>query len=240
MAKLLICDEDPLIRERIGRYARLEGHATTETAGRDQALMSCKMETFDMIIMDIESPGEDGTALLPEQDGLLSVREMRKITAAPIIIVSARTEESIKLLLFEYGVDDYVEKPFSAKELMCRVSAILRRCGLNSEKKAGPDRKTEEILYSKEGLLVDIAAYKVMVDGEQINLTAKLYELLFLLIRNRNIFVSRDKILTEVWGFESCSDERTLDTHMKMLRKKMGPYAALITTLRGVGYKFEG
>jgi len=241
MARILICDEDPIIRERMERYAKLEGHAVTETVGRSQALAICKSEAIDMIIMDIESPNTgDGAAMLPEQDGVLCVRELRKITAAPIIIVSARREESIKLLLFEYGVDDYVEKPFSIKELMCRVGAILRRCGLSGEKTTVPERKSEEILYSKEGLLVDMAAYKVIVDGEQINLTTKLYELLFLLIRNRNIFVSRDKILTEVWGFDFCSDERTLDTHIKMLRRKMGPYAALITTLRSVGYKFMG
>jgi DNA-binding response OmpR family regulator len=165
------------------------------------------------------------------------VREIRKTSDVPIIMLSARGEEYDKMLGFELGVDDYVVKPFSSKEVMMRVGAILRRVAKSSPTK--PDDEGH-ILFEKEGFKADMTAYKVFIDGQQANLAPKEYDLLFFLIRNKNIAVPREKILTEVWGFDYYGDDRTLDTHMKLLRKSLGPYAGMITTLRGLGYRFDG
>ena len=149
-------------------------------------------------------------------------------------MLSARGEQYDKVLGFELGVDDYVVKPFSAKEIMLRIAAILRRTGKTSQDGAG------HVVFSKEGFLADMTAYKVFIDGVHVELAPKLYDLLFFLIRNKNIAVPRERILAEVWGYDYCGDDRTLDTHMKLLRKVMGPYAEYIKTLRSLGYRFEG
>jgi len=225
MAKVLICDDEPGLRAVIKRYAQFDGHETTEAGNGIEAVEACKKEKFDIIIMDV---------MMPELDGFSAVKEIRKTSDVPIIMLSARGEEYDKVLGFEYGIDDYVVKPFSSKEIMLRIAAILRR-----KSNITTDNDKHEI-FTKGGFSVDMTAYKILIDGKQAELAPKLYDLLFLLIRNRNIAVPREKILTEVWGYKNLDDVRTLDTHMKLLRKAMGQYAGLITTLRGHGYRFEG
>jgi len=225
MAKILICDDEPGLRAVIKRYAQFEGHETVEAGNGLEAVGACKKDRFDIVIMDI---------MMPELDGFAAVKEIRKTSDVPIIMLSARGEEFDKILGFEYGVDDYVVKPFSSKEIMLRITAILRRKGA-----AAPDNIGHEI-FAKDGFSADLTAYKMLIDGKQVELAPKLYDLLFFLIRNRNTAIPREKILTDVWGYKNIDDVRTLDTHMKLLRKAMGPYAELITTLRGHGYRFEG
>jgi len=225
MAKILICDDESGLRAVIKKYARFDGYETAEAGNGMEAVEACKKERFDLIIMDI---------MMPELDGFAAVKEIRKTSDVPVIMLSARGEEYDKILGFEYGIDDYVVKPFSSKELMLRISAILRRRA--SADTVHGKRET----FIKDGFTADMTAYKITIDGEQAELAPKLYDLLFFLIRNKGIAVPREKILTEVWGYKNLDDVRTLDTHMKLLRKAMGKYASLITTLRGHGYRFEG
>jgi DNA-binding response OmpR family regulator len=225
MAKILICDDEPGLRAVIKRYAQLDGHEAAEAGNGMEAVEACKKEPFDIIIMDI---------MMPELDGFAAVKEIRKTSSVPIIMLSARGEEYDKVLGFEYGIDDYVVKPFSSKEIMLRVAAILRRKTAVTPNNAGHE------VFAKDGFSADMTSYKITIDGKQTELAPKLYDLLFYLIRNKNIAVPREKILTEVWDYKNIDDVRTLDTHMKLLRKAMGPYAGLITTLRGHGYRFEG
>jgi DNA-binding response OmpR family regulator len=224
MAKVLICDDEAGLRAVIKRYALFEGHEVTEAGDGFEAIEACKKESFDIIIMDL---------MMPEMDGFTAVREIRKSSDVPVIILSARGEEYDRVLGFETGVDDYVVKPFSSKEIMLRIAAILRRSGKNTTNEDG------HVIFKKEGFTADMTAYKVFIDGEHTDLAPKVYDLLFFLIRNKNIAVPREKILAEVWGYDY-GDDRTLDTHMKLLRKAMGPYAEFIKTLRGLGYRFEG
>ena len=225
MAKILICDDEPGLRAVIRRYAQFDGHETAEAGNGTEAVEACKKESFDIIIMDI---------MMPELDGFSAVRKIRETSDVPVLMLSARGEEYDKIIGFELGVDDYVVKPFSSKELMLRISAILRR----TEKKI-LDGDSHEI-FTKDGFEADMTAYKVYIDGKQVELAPKIYDLLFFLVRNRNIALPRERILAEVWDFGYYGDDRTLDTHMKLLRKALGPYADYITTLRGVGYRFEG
>lgn len=228
MAHLLICDDEAGLRAVIRRYACFEGHQVTEASDGQEAVELCRTQTFDLIIMDI---------MMPKMDGFSAVRTIRDTAATPVIMLSARGEEYDRVLGFELGVDDYVVKPFSSKELMLRIGAILRR--VTSASKVLP-AESGHVCYEKDGFCADLTAYKVFVDGVQAELAPKAYDLLFFLIRNRNIAVSRDQILTEVWGYDYCGDDRTLDTHMKLLRRAMGPYGTMITTLRGLGYRFDG
>ena len=225
MAKILICDDEPGLRAVIKRYAQFEGHETAEAGDGLEAVEACRKNSFDIIIMDI---------MMPELDGFAAVKEIRKTSDVPVIMLSARGEEYDKVLGFELGVDDYVVKPFSSKEIMMRIGAILRRVGKSASDSEG------HVVFTKGGFAADMTAYKVFVDGCQVELAPKIYDLLFFLIRNKNIAIPREKILTEVWGFDYYGDDRTLDTHMKLLRKALGPYADYITTLRGLGYRFEG
>ena len=225
MARILICDDEAGLRAVIKRYAQFEGHETTEAGNGMEAVEACRKTSFDIIIMDI---------MMPELDGFSAVREIRKISDVPVLMLSARGEEYDKILGFELGVDDYVVKPFSSKEIMLRIGAILRRTGKNTSDSDG------HVVFTKGGFTADMTAYRVFVDGQKVELAPKIYDLLFFLIRNKNIAIPREKILTEVWGFDYFGDDRTLDTHMKLLRKALGPYADYITTLRGLGYRFEG
>jgi len=224
MAKILICDDEPGLRSVIKRYAQFEGHDVTEAENGMEALVACKNEPFDLIIMDI---------MMPELDGFAAVREIRKSSDMPVIMLSARGEEYDKILGFEVGVDDYVVKPFSSKEIMLRIGAILRRTGKSHFDSDG------HVIFEKDGFKADLTAYKVFIDGQQVEMAPKVYDLLFFLIRNKNIAIPREKILAEIWGYDS-GDDRTLDTHIKLLRKALGVYADLITTLRGLGYRFNG
>lgn len=229
MARLLICDDEAGLRAVLKRYAVFEGHEALEVCNGMEAVELCRQETFDLIIMDV---------MMPELDGFSAVKEIRKKSDTPVLMLSARGEEYDKVQGFEAGVDDYVVKPFSSKEIMMRVQAILRRfaAGQSLSQTDGE----EHLIYRKNGLTVDLTAYKVFVDKEKINLAPKAYDLLFFLIRNKNKAVTRERILSEVWGFDYFGDDRTLDTHMKLLRKALGSYADSIITLRGFGYRFEG
>ncbi|NLC69290.1 MAG: response regulator transcription factor [Clostridiaceae bacterium] len=228
MAKILICDDEAGLRAVIKRYAVFEGHEVMEAGDGMEAIRLCRENTFDIIIMDI---------MMPELDGFSAVKEIRKFSDTPIIMLSARGEEYDKVLGFELGIDDYVVKPFSSKEIMLRINAILRRV-----EKSKPARTNEEghVIYEKDGLKADMKAYKVFIDGVEVDMAPKEYDLLFFLIRNKNIAVPRERIMAEVWGFYYFGDDRTLDTQMKLLRKSLGPYAHFIKTLRGLGYRFDG
>ncbi len=228
MVKMLVCDDEEGLRAVIKRYAEFEGFEVVEASNGMEALELFKDNDFDIIIMDV---------MMPELDGFSAVKEIRKTSDVPVIMLSARGEEYDKVLGFELGVDDYVVKPFSSKELMLRVNAILRR---NSSRKKCDKKENKHEVFEKDGLKVDMTAYKVTIDGLQTDMAPKEYELLFFLIRNKNIAVPREKILTEVWGYDYFGDDRTLDTHMKLLRKSLGDYAKWIVTLRGIGYRFEG
>ena len=221
MAKILICDDEAGLRAVIKKYAEFESHKTAEACDGAQAVAACKENNFDIVIMDI---------MMPDMDGFSAVREIRKFSQVPVIMLSARGEEYVKVLSFELGVDDYVVKPFSSKEIMLRIAAILRRSGNETD---------IHVVFKKDGFMADMTAYKVIIDGVQVDLAPKVCELLFYLIRNKNIAVSREKLLADVWGYNYFGDDRTLDTHMKLLRKALGPYENLIKTLRGLGYRFE-
>lgn len=228
IARILICDDESGLRAVIKRYAVFEGHEVDEAGDGMEAVEACRKKTYDIIIMDI---------MMPELDGFSAVKEIRKTADTPVIMLSARGEEYDKVLGFEVGIDDYVVKPFSSKEIMLRIGAILRR--VQNKKQLQNDADGHEV-FKKEGLTADMTAYRVIIDGVQVEMAPKEYDLLFYLIRNKNIAVPREKLLTEVWGYDYYGDDRTLDTHIKLLRKSIGPYAIFITTLRGLGYRFEG
>lgn len=228
MARLLICDDESGLRAVLKRYALFEGHEVWEAADGMEAVKLCEKETFDIIIMDI---------MMPELDGFSAVKKIRQTSDTPVIMLSARGQEYDKILGFELGIDDYVVKPFSSKEIMMRIDAILRRSQRGGSR---PEGDIGHIIFKKEGLEADLTAYKVFVDGQEAGLAPKVYDLLFFMIRNKNIALPRERILSEVWGFDYFGDDRTLDTHIKLLRKSLGPYAKFITTLRGLGYRFEG
>ena len=169
--------------------------------------------------------------MMPRLDGFSACKEIRKICDTPVIMLSARGEEYDKLFGFELGIDDYVVKPFSPKELMARVNAVLNRRSNSA--------KTEADVLKFDGLEINIPARTVTIDGERVELTPKEYDLLFYLVQNKNIALSRDKLLSDIWGYDFFGDDRTIDTHIKNLRSSLGPYRDCIVTLRGVGYKFE-
>lgn len=219
--KLLVVDDEARIRELIKKYATFEQYDVTEAENGMQAVELCRQQDFDLIIMDV---------MMPDLDGFSACREIRKTSAVPILMLSARGEEYDKLHGFELGIDDYVVKPFSPKELMMRVGAILKRSGAKSE-----SREVVDI----GALRVDFTARRVTLEGKPLDLSPKEYDLLFYLVRNRGIALTREKLLSEIWGYDFFGDDRTLDTHIKLLRRQLGPYADRITTLRGVGYRFE-
>ena len=219
--KLLIVDDEKRIRALIAKYASFEGYETDEAVDGMQAVAMCRERRYDLIIMDV---------MMPELDGFSAVREIRKHSDTPVIMLSARGEEYDRIHGFELGIDDYVVKPFSPKELMMRVGAVLKRSGSSKE---------AEDIVTIDGLTVNFTARRVTVDGQELDLSPKEYDLLFYMVRNRGIALSREKLISDVWGYDFFGDDRTLDTHIKLLRKELGPCADRITTLRGVGYRFE-
>ena len=222
MKKLLIVDDEEKIREVIVEYAEFEGYETAQARDGMEAVKLVKENDFDLIIMDI---------MMPRLDGFSAVKEIRKSKNVPVIMLSARTEEYDKLFGFELGADDYVVKPFSPKELMARVNAVLKR------KDFTVSGVIDEVKF--EGLTVDYSGRNVFVDGEKAVLTPKEYELLYYFIKNVNVALSRERLLKDVWGYDYFGDDRTVDTHVKMLRSSLKQYRKFIITLRGVGYKFE-
>ncbi len=199
-------------------YNKFVGNTVTEASNGFEAVELCKNKNFDLVILDIMMPGLDGFSAL---------KEIRKFKAIPAIMLSARGEEYDKLHGFEIGADDYIVKPFSPRELLARQKAVLKRY----EKESGP-------YFKIEGLEIDFNGRKVIIDGSEIVLTPKEYEILFYLVKNRGIAISREKMLKEIWGYDYFGDDRTVDTHIKMLRANLGKYRDLIVTLRGLGYKF--
>ena len=219
MHKLLIVDDEEKIRTLISKYAVFEGYEVTCAQDGMTAKEILERYDFDLVILDI---------MLPDIDGFSVCRELRKTKKTPVIMLSARGEEYDRLHGFEVGVDDYVVKPFSPKELMMRVAAILKRTS-----------NVSGDFFEYEGLKVDFAGRIVYVDDKKADLTPKEYDLLFYLIKNKGIALTREKLISNVWGYDFFGDDRTLDTHIKLLRKNLGIYSSLIVTLRGVGYRFE-
>ena len=230
MYHILVVDDEARIRSIIRKYAEFDGHTVTEASDGMEAVLLCRKNTYDLIIMDI---------MMPELDGFSACREIRKTAQTPIIMLSARGEEYDRINGFEVGVDDYVTKPFSPKELMLRVDVIMKRVK-RAESAAAKESRHEVVELDGGALRADITARLVMIDGERVEMSPKEYDLFFYLLTNRNIALSREKLLCEVWGYDFFGDARTLDTHIKLLRKSLGRYSKYIVTLRGVGYRFEG
>ncbi len=229
MYKLLVVDDEKEICTLITKYARFEGNEVETASNGMDAVEMARATRYDLIIMDV---------MMPDLDGFSAVSMIRKFSDTPIIMLSARTEEYDRIHGFEIGVDDYVTKPFSPKELMLRVNAVLKRYSSASYEN-DEARPAGRDVYPCKGLEVDFTARTVTVDGDRLTLSPKEYDLLFYMVRNKDIALSRDRLLSEVWGYDFFGVDRTLDTHIKLLRKKLGGYAKCVVTLRGVGYRFE-
>ena len=219
--RILVVDDEAQIRDIVCKYAKFSGYEAFQAENGLVASQMCGEESFDLIIMDV---------MMPELDGFSAMRMIREKSSVPVIMLSARDEEYDRISGFEMGADDYVTKPFSPKELMLRVAAVLKRTQGNSD---------AEAVYVFEGLRVDMSARIVTVDGARVDMSPKEYELLFYMVENKGLALSRDKLITAVWGYDYYGDERTLDTHIKLLRRSLGDYGERIVTLRGLGYRFE-
>ncbi|HZK72108.1 MAG TPA: response regulator transcription factor [Clostridia bacterium] len=224
MYRILIVDDEDKIRKGLREYAEFVGFSVEEACDGMEAVNICKEKDFDVIVMDI---------MMPRLDGYTACKEIRKFKNIPVLMLSARGEEYDKLYGFELGIDDYVVKPFSPKEVIARINVIVTR---NANKKM---TLTDNGICKFDGLEIDFTARNVCVDGIKVELTPKEYDLLFYIVKNKNIALTREKLLTEVWGYDFFGDDRTVDTHIKMLRGSIGKYRDFIVTLRGVGYKFE-
>lgn len=221
MAHILIVDDEVNIRKVVREYAEFEGFEVTEAENGMEAVNLCRENDYDLIIMDV---------MMPRLDGYSACKEIHKTKNIPVIMLSARGEEYDRIHGFEAGVDDYVVKPFSPKELMMRVNVVTSR--------SKSDEGAVDI-FRYEGLEVNFTARTVSIDGKRVDMSPKEYELLFYLVRNKNIALERERLITEVWGYDYYGDDRTLDTHIKLLRNSLGEYRRLLVTLRGVGYRFE-
>ena len=222
MYHLLVVDDEAKIRVLIRKYAEFEGYSVEEAADGMEAVEKAKAEDFDIIILDI---------MMPELDGFSACREIRKTKQTPVLMLSARGEEYDKIHGFELGIDDYLVKPFSPRELMLRVNAIISRYAAK-----------KEVAHEKDqfgGLVIDYAARLVYVDGERAELSPKVYDLLVYLVKNKGLALTREQLLNKVWGYDYYGDDRTLDTHIKLLRLALGPYRDYVVTIRGVGYRFD-
>ena len=220
MQKILIVDDEAKIIEVLKEYAEAENYAVDGAENGFEAIEKCKNTKYDLVIMDV---------MMPKLDGFSAVKEIREFSSVPVIMLSARGEEDDKIRGFDLGVDDYVVKPFSPKEVMARIGAVLKR----------GSKRDESDTLKFEGLVIDIKGRNVYVDGEAAMLTPKEYELLFYMVKNRGVALSREKLLQDVWGFDFFGDDRTVDTHVKMLRANLKQYRKFIVTLRGMGYKFD-
>ncbi|MDD7363708.1 MAG: response regulator transcription factor [Peptoniphilus sp.] len=221
MYKILVVDDEVKIREVIRTYAEFEGYDVVEAADGMEAVEICQREDFDVIVMDI---------MMPRLDGFSAYKEIKKDKDIPVLMLSARGEEYDKLYGFEIGIDDYVVKPFSPKELMARLAVIIKR----------HKHVRENHSLEFEGLSIDLDGREVYVDGKAVEMTPKEFDLLVFIAENENIALSREKLLNKVWGYDFYGDDRTVDTHIKMLRNSIEPYRDYIVTVRGVGYKFVG
>ena len=218
--KVLIVDDEVGIRDVIKEYCLFENFDVLEAEDGEEAIRIIKNNSdINIIVLDI---------MMPKMDGYTTLKELRKISTTPVIMLSARSEEYNKLLSFELGVDDYVTKPFSPKELIARIKAVVSR---------GNNANTDKYVYKT--LEIDYLGHKVTIDSKEIKLTPKEYELLVLFVENKSIALSRETLLSKVWGYDFFGDDRTIDTHIKMLRNNLGEYRDLIKTVRGLGYKYE-
>ena len=217
--KVLVVDDEELIRNIIVEYCHNEGYLTDEACDGLEAIEKVKNNDYDIIILDL---------MMPKLDGYTSYRQIKDIKNIPTIVLSARSEEADKLLGFDLGVDDYMTKPFSSKELMARIRAILKRSNGSGDN-----------LFVYKNLKVDKIGHSVIINDKEVMLTPKEYNLLIYFIDNKNVALSREQLLSKVWGYDFFGDDRTIDTHIKMLRNNLGEYRNLIKTVRAVGYKFE-
>ena len=224
MYSLLVVDDEEKIRTIIRKYGEFEGYKITEVSNGIEAIEVCKKQDFDLIILDI---------MMPELDGFSTCRKMRETKDIPIIMLSARGEEYDKIHGFELGIDDYVVKPFSPRELMMRVKAVISR------HHSSEDNTEKHKIFDAEGLHIDFTGRIVTIDGKKADMTPKEYDLLFYMVTNKGIALTREKLITDVWGYDYYGDDRTLDTHIKLLRSSLGEYRKFLVTLRGVGYRFE-
>lgn len=224
MYKILVVDDEKMIRELIKKRALFEGHSVTECADGAEAVRLCREKSFDVVILDI---------MMPVLDGISALKLIREFSDVPVMILSAMGEEYDRINGFRIGADDYIVKPFSASELMLRIDAVVKR--YNSPKR---DEKKENVFVS-EGMKVDFDARIVTIDGQRAEMTPKEYDLLFYLIKNKNIALKRERLISEIWGYDYYGDDRTLDTHIKLLRKSLGKYSKYVVTVRGIGYRFE-
>ncbi len=234
MAHLLVVDDEENIRTLIRKYASFSGHEVCEAKDGLSAVTLVKENAFDAVILDI---------MMPELDGFSVCREIRRFSDIPVLMLSARGEEYDRINGFECGADDYITKPFSPKELLLRVEAILRRAprveAAPAETAEPAPVKDAHETFRFAGVFVDFTARVVTVDGEAVELSPKEYDLFFYMIRNRGVALGRERLLNDVWGYRFIGGDRTLDTHMKLLRKKLGKYHTHLVTLRGMGYRFD-
>ena len=230
MYNVLVVDDEEMIRRMIAKSAAREGYTVTEAGDGIEAIELCRTGNFDVMIIDI---------MMPELDGFSACREIRKFSYIPIIMLSARGEEYDKINGFEIGIDDYVVKPFSPKELMLRIEALMKRASGRVSAAVPSQPKNEVVELANGGLRADLSARIVYVDGKRAEMTPKEYDLFFYMLKNKNIALTRERLISEVWGYDYFGDDRTLDTHIKLLRKSLGKYADFIVTLRGVGYRFD-
>lgn len=221
--KILIIEDERLLAGSIKDLLEIQGFEAEAVYDGETGFTYAGTGIYDLIILDV---------MMPELDGFSTCREIRKFKEIPVIMLSARGEEYDKIHGFELGIDDYVVKPFSPRELMMRVKVVISR---NNKK----DVRGGHEIFQAEGLVVDFTGRTVTVDGKRVEMSPKEYELLFYLVRNRNIALDREKLITEVWGYDYYGDDRTLDTHIKLLRSSLGEYRKFLVTLRGVGYRFE-
>ncbi len=219
MLKILIVDDEIKIREVVSEYAKVSGYECDEASNGSEAIEMIEAKDYDCVVLDI---------MMPELDGFSACKKIKAIKDVPVIMLSARQEEDDKLFSFNLGVDDYVTKPFSPKELMARIKVVCER-----------RKKPENERYVFDGLVIDVDGREVSIDGQRINLTPKEFDLLIYLVENKNIALARENILSSVWDMNFYGDDRTVDTHIKMLRNDLGEYRDRIVTVRGMGYKFE-
>lgn len=221
MEKILVVDDESRIRDIIKQYLQFEGYAFEEAANGQQAVDLFEKDDFDLIIMDV---------MMPFIDGITALRMIREKSDVPVILLTAKGEEYDKIFGFDLGADDYIVKPFSPKELMARIRAVLKRTA-----KSASANET----YTYKTLTMNFISYELKIDGQKVNLTPKEFEMLRYFVNHKGVVVTRENLLNEIWGYDFYGDSRTVDTHIKMLRNNLGKYRDLIKTVWGVGYRYD-
>lgn len=222
MVRILVVDDEERIRDIIKQYLKFEGYEYEEASNGQQAVELFGESPFDLVILDV---------MMPFMDGITALRMIREKSTAPVILLTAKGEEYDKVFGFDLGADDYVVKPFSPKELMARIRAVLKR--------TTPSEKPKEQIYTYKTLQINPISYEASINGQRLNLTPKEFELLTYFVSNKGIVLTRENLLNEIWGYDFYGDSRTVDTHIKMLRNSLGEYRDLIKTVWGVGYRYD-